>query len=379
MEPFKIKIPQEQLNDLNQRLKRIRWPDEIPNEDWSYGTNLSYLEELMDYWLDNFDWRSHEKELNKFNHYRAHVDDFGIHFIHEKGKGENPLPIILLHGWPATFQQMLKLIPLLTDPEKHGGESTDSFDVIIPSLPGYGFSERPVKKGMTITKMADLIAELMNEELEYKKYAIRSSDIGAGVAQQLAIKYPELVIGLHQNGANPSPNAWNFDTKDLSESERKYLSNIQNFWMMEGAYSMIQATKPQTLAYGLNDSPAGLAAWIIEKYRSWSDCDGDIEKRFTKDELLVNLTIYWVTETINSSIRIYYESLHGTYINKRVELPTAITMFLNELGGVQPRELVERQYNIQHWTDMPRGGHFSEWEEPELVANDIRQFFRSFR
>jgi pimeloyl-ACP methyl ester carboxylesterase len=300
----------------------------------------------------------------------------GIHFIHEQGKGKSPMPLILLHGWPSSFLQMLKIIPLLTDPANHGGKTSDSFDVIVPSLPGYGFSDRPKEKGMTVSRIASLFEKLMTEELGYKRYAVRGSDIGAGVAIQLALAHPDSVAGIHLSGTNPRIA---YVPPDLSPAEEQFLKDAENWRNTESGYALIQSSKPQTLSYGLNDSPAGLAAWIVEKFRTWSDCDGNVEKRFTKDELLANLTIYWATETINSSIRLYYESAHDQATSwGRVEVPVAMAMLPKDLFPT-PREWASRWVNLVRWTLMPRGGHFGEWEEPELLAEDIRAFFCEMR
>jgi pimeloyl-ACP methyl ester carboxylesterase len=377
VESFRVRVPQEILDDLQERLARTRWPDEIMGSGWDYGTNLDYLKRLIAYWQNGFDWRAQEKAINAFSHYRAVVDGCGIHFIHEQNRGKNPLPLILLHGWPATFLQMMKIIPILADPGRHGGAVTDSFDLVVPSLPGYGFSDRPTERGMTVARIAGIIHRLVTEELGYKSYGVRGSDMGAGVAQQLALTYPDSVIGIHLSGTNPY---FGEIPPDLSAAEKTFLAKVEAFRMQEAAYAMVQGTKPQTLAYGLTDSPAGLAAWIIEKFRSWSDCSGDVEKRFTKDELLANLTVYWATGTINSSIRLYYETMHNPWPNagKRVEVPTGLAMFPKDLVP-GPREWAERQFNVVRWTEMPKGGHFGEMEEPELLADDIRAFFRPMR
>jgi pimeloyl-ACP methyl ester carboxylesterase len=377
IQPFTVHIPQSVLDDLSDRLARTRWPDEVVGAGWDYGSNLAYMRELIDYWHNKFDWRVQEKAINQFAHFRAEIDGIGIHFIHERGKGENPMPILLLHGWPSSFWQMLKIIPLLTDPASHGGEATDSFDVIVPDLVGYGFSDRSAEKGMSVFRIGDLFAQLITDVLGYERFAVRATDLGTGAAQQLGLFHSNSIIGLHLSGANPRASV--SPPQNLSEAEKKFVADIQNFWTREGAYAMTHATKPQTLAYGLNDSPAGLAAWIVEKFRAWSDCNGDVEKRFTKDELLTNLTIYWATQTINSSCRLYYETMHiWQNPGRRIELPTAMAMFPKDFIP-QPREWTERQYNVQRWTPMPRGGHFPEWEEPEMLAEDIRSFFRPLR
>ncbi len=374
--PFTVHIPQSILDDLSSRLARTRWPDEVSGAGWDYGSNLAYMKELLEYWRDGFDWRVQERELNQFAHFIAEIDGLGIHFIHERGKGHNPVPLVLLHGWPSSFLQMLKIVPLLADPANHGGETSDSFDVIVPSLPGYGFSDRPRKKGMTVSVIADLFEKLMTEELGYKRYAVRGSDIGAGVAIQLALAHTDSIAGIHLSGTNPRVA---YVPPDMSPAEEQFLKDAENWRKTESGYAMMQSTKPQTLAFGLNDSPVGLAAWIIEKFRTWSDCDGNVEKRFTKDELLANLTIYWATETISSSIRLYYENAHNQEASwGRVEVPTAMAMLPKDLFPT-PREWANRWVNLVRWTQMPRGGHFGEWEEPELLAEDIRAFFRTIR
>ncbi len=372
---FSVNISQETLDDLRQRLTRTRWTDEVSDAAWDYGTNLAYLKEFLDYWQNTFNWRKQEEFLNTFAHFRATVDGFGIHFLHERGKGDNPLPLVLLHGWPSSFWQMLKIIPLLTDPVRHGSNATDSFDVIVPSLPGYGFSDRPSEKDMSTGRIADLFARLMTEELGYERFGVRASDLGAGVSQQLALAHSGLLIGLHHSGTNPYVGQV---PDNLTKAEQEFVANAQRWNQQEMAYAMEHSSKPQTLAYGLNDSPAGLAAWILEKFRAWSDCDGNIEKCFTKDELLTNLTIYWATRTINSSIRLYYETARNPGNWGRVELPTGMLMSPKDLFPT-PREWVERSYRVNRWTEIPHGGHFLEWEEPEQVAEDIRAFFRPLR
>ncbi len=373
--PFTIHIEQETLTDLQERLARTRWTDEVSGAGWEYGTNLAYLKQLVDYWQHHFDWRKQEHTLNTFSHFRATVDGFGLHFIHERGKGDHPLPLVLLHGWPSSFWQMLTIIPLLTDPARHGGDAEDSFDVIVPSLPGYGFSDRPNEKGMGVGRIADLFAKLLTEELGYERFAVRASDLGAGASQQLALTHASRLIGIHHSGTNPYVGQI---PDNLSKAEQEFVANAQRWNQQEMAYAMEHSSKPQTLASGLNDSPAGLAAWIIEKFRAWSDCKGDLEKRFSKDELLTNLTIYWATQTINSSIRLYYETARNPGQWGRVEVPTAMLMSPKDMFPT-PREWVERSYHVKRWTEIPYGGHFLEREEPERVAEDLRAFFRPFR
>lgn len=379
IQPLEAKISPRIIADLKTRLANTRWPDEISGAGWDYGTNLDYLRELVAYWQNEFDWTAQEKALNTFSHFRAQTDDsFGLHFIHERGKGPNPLPLVLLHGWPSSFWQMQKVIPLLTDPAAHGhgGDATDSFDVVVLSLPGYGFSERPLQPGMSLSRIAELLAKLMTEELGYSRFGARGSDLGAGVLQQLALSRPETLIGLHISGTNP----YIGNVPDnLTPAEQEFVAKAQQWNFQEMAYAMEQSSKPQTLAYGLNDSPVGLAAWLVEKFRRWSDCGGEVEKRFSKDELLTNLTIYWATETINSSMRLYYETVRdpGQW-GGRVEVSTGMLMSSKDMFPT-PREWVERSYRVDHWTEIDRGGHFLEWEEPELVVQDLRAFFRPLR
>lgn len=379
MELFQISVPQSVLDDLRARLERTRWPDSVEGADWEYGTNLEYIKELVTYWIRDFDWRSQERRLNGFAHFREQVEDLKIHFIYERGQGPSPLPLVLTHGWPSTFFEMTRIIPLLVDPAAHGGDAADAFDVVVPSLPGYGFSDRPTQPGMTLRTISDLWTKLMVDVLGYERFAAHGGDIGAGVTSSLGRYHAERLIGIHLTAVG-SPYLGP-GTPPLTQAEQAYLTKVERWDQEEGAYDHQQATRPQTLAYGLNDSPTGLAAWITEKFRAWSDCDGNVERRFSKDDLLTNLTIYWVTETINSSIRLYYEHRHhGKPVQpvQRVEVPTGVTLTVEPVGQA-PREWAERTYNLQRWTELPRGGHFASFEEPELLAEEIRSFFRPIR
>jgi pimeloyl-ACP methyl ester carboxylesterase len=376
--PFTVHIPANVLDDLRDRLARTRWADASAGSGWDAGTNLVYLQELTSYWQSEFDWRAQERSLNSFKQFRADISGTGIHFIHEHGKGPQPLPLILTHGWPDTFYRFYKLIPMLTDPEHHGGDPADSFDVVVPSLPGHGFSDRLAKPGFT-AQTAGLWARLMTETLGYPRFAAHGGDVGSSVTEQLAHTHADALIGMHLTDV-PYWHLFAMQPQELSEEEQHYLEAGQQWSKTEGAYAMIQSTKPQTLAYGLNDSPAGLAAWIVEKFRSWSDCDGNVESRFTKDELLTNLTIYWATQTIGSSFRFYYDAQHmppSPELSRHVDLPTGVAIFPKDLAA--PRAFAERLFNVQHWTQMPRGGHFAALEEPTLLAEDLRAFFRPLR
>ncbi|MGL4618359.1 MAG: epoxide hydrolase family protein [Chroococcidiopsis sp.] len=380
IESFKVEISKETLEDLRERLANTRLPDEVEGADWDYGTNLAYLKELATYWQNKFDWRSQEEALNRFAHFRADVDGFGLHFIHERGQGENPLPIVLTHGYPDSFWRFQKLIPLLVE-EKDG----ISFDVVVPSIPGYGFSDKPKEKGM-LFKVADLWTKLMTEELGYTRFAAHGGDLGGTITEHLARSYGDSLVGIHLTDVPFSHLSEKPD--DLSAVEERFFAECEKWQKEERAYAMIQGTKPQSLAYGLNDSPAGLAAWLVEKFRAWSDCGGDIETRFTKDELLTNITIYWATETINSSFRLYYDAENAgamTWIAETLKkwtgssnVPTGFAIFPKDILP-PPREWAERFFNIQQWTEMPHGGHFAAFEEPKLLAEDIRAFFRPLR
>ncbi|UKT64490.1 epoxide hydrolase family protein [Pedobacter mucosus] len=379
---FEINIEQSILDDLKTRLSNTRWPDEIENSKWQYGTNKSYLKELCDYWQDTFDWKKQEKYLNSFNHFKVSVDDVGLHYIHQKGEGENSIPLLLIHGYPDSFIRFLKVIPLLTTVDNNGL----SFDVIIPSIPGYGFSDKPIAPGMNKKKIAELFTKLMTKELGYKRFVAHGGDWGGGITEQIALYHAESLIGIHLTDI-PFEHGMN-EPKDATSAEKKYFETIKKWQITVGAYSMIQSTKPQTLAYGLNDSPVGLAAWMIEKFNSWSDNNGNIETRFTKDELLTNLTIYWATETINSAVRLYYEAMQAmmnVMYNPLVKLnsfdktgdkskvPAAFAIFPKDIA-VPPKDLADRFFNVRQWSEQPKGGHFAAMEEPELLTKDIRKF-----
>jgi pimeloyl-ACP methyl ester carboxylesterase len=378
VQPFKIAIPQSTLDDLRERLARTRWPDEVEGAGWGYGTNLDYLKSLVAYWQHEYDWRKQEATLNRYTQFRAEIDGLSLHFIHERGKGPKALPIILTHGWPDSFYRMYKIIPMLTDPESFGGNAADSFDVIVPSIPGFGFSDPVRKPGWTVKQTAELWASLMRDVLGYQRYAAAGGDGGSPISQLLALNNPASVIGIHLTDIGFQA-TMNLDPSSLTPGEQEYLRAQQQRFFQEGGYVMLQSTKPQTLAYGLSDSPVGLAAWIIEKFYGWSDIDGTLEHKYTKDELLTNIMIYWVTQTINSSIRFYYEEMHAPSFKtgQRVEVPVAMALFPKDTPA--PRALAERTLRIERWTEMPRGGHFPALEEPELLVEDLRAFYRSLR
>jgi len=368
---IEIELAQSHLDSLKSKLRLTRWPDEIEGSGWTYGTSLSYMKELTDYWITYFDWRKTESEINKYGNFIAQIDGYKIHFLHIKGKGERSFPIIVTHGWPSSFLEMLKLIPLLTE------NSNFSFDLVIPSIPGYGFSQKITQPGCNVSFIADLWHKLMTE-LGYDKYGVQGGDFGAGVSTALSMKYPEHVTGMHLNYIPGNYVPMLEENEEFTKEENDYFNLEEEWYSREGGYSLEQNTKPLTLAYGLTDSPAGLCAWIVEKMFGWAQCNGYIGNVFTKDELLSNVTLYWVTETLHSSIRLYNENSKNPLIigkNSYINIPTAIARFAYE-EPFPPRKFVERGFNIQQWSEFPAGGHFPAIEKPELLAEDITSFFR---
>ena len=378
--PFAVETPEAALDDLRERLRRTRWPDEVSGAGWEYGADLAYMRELCDYWADGFDWRRQERVINAFPQFRVRLDGLGIHFVHERGKGPRPIPLLVTHGWPSSFVEMLKLVPLLADPARHGGDPADSFDVIVPSVPGFGFSDRPVQPGMTRSRVAGLWVSLM-EALGYRHFGAHANDIGAVISAFIGLDHPSRLIGLHTMMPGfPRPHLE--PGGRLSPAEEAFLETQRRWDQAEGGYNRIQETRPQTLAFGLNDSPAGLAAWILEKWRTWTDPGGELERHFTRDELLTNVTIYWLTGTAGSSARSYYERARDPRViqpGERIRVPTGVALSTEPVQRA-PREWVERRYtDLRRWTEFPRGGHFLALEEPELLAEDIRRFFRPLR
>ncbi len=379
--PFRIEVSDAVLADLRDRLTRTRFPGEVRESGWTYGTNLDYLRGLVTYWLDGYDWRSQEARLNRLPQFMTTVDGFELHFLHQKGQGPDPLPLLISHGWPGSFYEMIDVIGPLTDPAAYGGDPADAFDLVVPSLPGYGFSPDPGRPGVTPDVIGDLFASLMHDVLGYGRFGVQGGDWGASITTGMARRHAALVTGLHLNMMGVRPYTGE-GAPPLTDEEKAFLSAAEE-WRRDGVgYQAIQGTRPQTLAYGLTDSPAGLAAWIVEKFRAWSDCDGDVERSFTKDQLLTNIMIYWVSGCINSSTRLYYEAQHhpGPRMGpgERIEVPAGFAAFPREITR-PPRSWAARGLNLQRWTVMPRGGHFAALEEPELLVEDIRAFFRPLR
>jgi pimeloyl-ACP methyl ester carboxylesterase len=376
--PFKIQVPEETLRDLKARLARTRFPDEISGTGWDYGTDLAYLKSLVAYWRDRFDWRAQERKLNEFDQYKTTIDGLEIHFIHQKSKVANAFPLAVTHGWPGSIVEFTKVIGPLTDPVKYGGRAEDAFNVVAISLPGFGFSGKPAERGYSPEKMGTIIAKLM-ARLGYQRYGVQGGDWGGIISRLVALDDPTHVAGLHLNFCIAGPPAGVANPNDgVPPVELQRYQARQTYMENERAYQQIQGTKPQTLGFSLDDSPAGLAAWIVEKFHAWCDCDGNVESRFTKDELLTNVTLYWVTQTGTSSTRIYFENRVAAGNPGKVTVPTACALFPKEIT-VPPRKWVEARYNLVRWTEMPRGGHFAALEQPELLVNDVRAFFHDLR
>lgn len=394
IEPFEIAIPESDLEDLRERLAKTRWPGEIgDNSQWQAGTNLAYMRELTDYWLGSYDWRAREREMNALSQFKTEIDGVPVHFVHAKGKGPNPIPIIINHGWPWTFWDMRKIIGPLSDPEAYGGNAADSFDVICPSLPGYAFGSPLETPNYYFTQAGDTYVKLM-DRLGYGKFATQGGDIGSAVSAMLGHRHADRVLGVHLHlliplqGNNPDP-------EDFTEDEMAGGAKMIEYHNTGSGYMHIQRTKPQTISYAMNDSPVGLAAWLIEKRRDWADTGGDIESVWTKDELLDNVMLYWLTQTYLSAAHYYYgpgktgmegygpskTSMEGDFINDNMPLvpvPTAVMQFKGDVWNL-PRKWAERTYNIQRWNVEEKGGHFAPAEKPDAIIGDLREFFRQFR
>jgi microsomal epoxide hydrolase len=376
IERFEVRVPDAVLDDLRARLARTRWPDQIEGAEWDYGSELSYVKELCAYWKDKFDWRRVEEQLNRYEHGTTTVDGQRLHFLHARSEHPDALPLVVTHGWPGSVLEFTKILGPLTDPTAHGGDARDAFHVVCPSMPGYGFSGPTRKRGWDVQRIAEAEIELMRR-LGYARYGAQGGDWGAIITTQIGRLDPAHCAGIHVNMAIalPVPDA------PMSEQEQRWVAELQQFQANETGYQQIQGTKPQTLGYGLTDSPAGLCAWIVEKFRTWSDCGGDVESVFTKDELLANVTLYWVTGTINSSVRLYYESMKSGRIGVtqgRIEVPTGIAIFPKELYK-PPRAWPQKAYNVKQFSVFERGGHFAAMEQPEALVGDVRAFFRTLR
>ncbi|WP_250528133.1 epoxide hydrolase family protein [Caballeronia sp. GAWG2-1] len=381
IEPFKIAVPDEAIDDLRRRLRDTRWPPMTPSESWKQGIDIAWLRELVQYWTDTFDWRAAERELNRQPQFIADVNGQRVHFVHRRGVGPKPYPVIITHGWPGSFFEFHALTEMLCDPASFGADPADSFDVIVPSLPGFAFSAAPAQPGTSAFQVADIWAALM-QGLGYERFGAQGGDLGSAVSVALALRHRRHVDGIHLNflpgSYEPSVDSANAPT---NAAEQDFVRARSEWVALEGAYAHMHSTKPQTLAASLNDSPVGLAAWICEKFRAWSDCDGDVERSFSKDELLTNLSLYWHTQSIGTAVQMYYENRLQPMrfaAGQRVLPPVGYARFPKELSR-PPREWLERVFDVTQWTEMPRGGHFAAMEEPELLAAEMRTFFRRFR
>lgn len=379
-EPCTPLASREELENLRARLRATRWPDAPRDAGWSLGTDVAYLRELVAYWADQFDWPAQEAALARLPRFRVRLGGLQIHFVHVRAARHpagSVLPLVLCHGWPDSFWRYTKVIPFLTDPGAHGADPADAFDVVVPDMPGYGYSEHPAGPALDSIAVAGLWAELMSV-LGYAQFGAAGGDIGSQVSRYLALDFPDRVVAVHRTDAGVPVFAGN--PADLAPEERAWLAEIAAWGAAEGAYGAMHRTKPQTAAFGLTDSPAGLAAWIVEKLRAWSDCAGDIERRFTKDEVLTNVTLYWLTATIGSSMRMYSANaaIPPAQLARRVEVPSGFSLFPADIGR-PPRAWLERTANVVRVTEPPRGGHFAPFEEPELYAEELRAFFRPFR
>ena len=378
--PFRAHVPDAAIDDLKMRLALTRFPDQPPGAPWATGTDLAWMRELAEHWRTRFDWRAQEARLNAFPQFKVPLAGIELHYIHAPGEGPTPLPLLLSHGWPGSVFEFLDLIPRLTHPERFGGDPADAFTVVAPSLPGYGFSFAPGQPRLSVEQMADAFATLMADVLGYRRFATQGGDWGASVSARLGFAHPRHTIGVHLNllplrrDAKPRP--------DASEAERRYLGELQHWLSEETGYSTQQGTRPQTLAYGLTDSPVGLAAWIAEKMRAWSDCGGDVESVFGKDEILANVSLYWFTGAIGSSFWPYYARHHGPWPipdGATVDVPMGYCEFPTEIVR-PPRSLAERTFtDIRRWSVMPHGGHFAAMEQPAALAEEIRAFYRPLR
>ena len=374
--PFTLSIDDEKLDELRARLVGARWPRVRPDAGWSMGVDEHFLRRVVDYWLNSFDWRQQEAALNRLPQFLTEIDGLTVHFVHLRSREPGAVPLLLAHGWPSSFALYDELLPRLVDPVRYGGAPDDAFDVVLPSLPGFAFSD-PFADGGPRGRIADLWHTLMTGRLGYTRYAAAGGDIGSDVVTRLALQHPDALLGIHLTDVRDP--WWGPDAAPLTPAEEAHWKAQETWYAAEGGYDLLQATKPQTLGYALADSPLGALAWILEKQRAWSDCGGDLESRFTLDQLLANATLYLATDTLPTSIQLYFDRVHHPqrfHAGERVTVRTAVALFPAELPASPPREWAERAYQVRRWTPQPRGGHFPFLEEPELLAEDLRAFFR---
>jgi pimeloyl-ACP methyl ester carboxylesterase len=375
LQPFKIAASDADLQDLQRRLRATRWPDAEPVGDWSQGIPLAYVQEVCQYWAEQYDWRAREAYLNAFPQFRTSIDGLGIHFLCVRSPHEDALPLVMTHGWPGSVVEFHKVIAPLTDPTAHGGEAADAFHVVCPSLPGYGFSDKPTATGWNIQKIGAAWAQLM-PRLGYPRYVAQGGDWGAMVTTAVATQDPEHCLGIHLNMPVVAPDPETMS--ELTEQEQAALVALGHYTRWDSGYSKQQSTRPQTLGYGLVDSPAGQAAWILEKFWSWTDCDGHPENVLTRDELLDNVMLYWLPGNGASSARLYWESFDTPSLDP-VSVPTGCSIFPKEIIRCSRRWAEKRFANIVHWNHLERGGHFAAFEQPEIFVAELRACFRHMR
>ena len=373
--PYRIDVPDAVLVDLSERLARTRWPDPISGAEWDYGAKVDTIRELCEYWRAGYDWRHHEAQLNRIPGFLCEVDGVDLHFWHVRGTGPNPMPLLLVHGWPGSIYEFSQVLGPLSDPGAHGGDPRDAFDLVVPALPGFGFGGKPRERGWGISRIAAAFDALMSSVLGYERYGVQGGDWGSMVAGKLGAAFPDHVVGIHVNMLVAPPPAHPVPA-DAAALARDRLWRTQ-----EAAYSRVQRTKPDSLTVAQSDSPAGLAAWIVEKFRTWSDCDGDVVGALGADTLLTNLMFYWAPGSVASAARIYYENAldpGGVAERGRVEVPVGYAAFPKEIFQ-PPRSWVEPHYAIARWTEMPRGGHFAALEAPDVLIDDVRAFYAALR
>lgn len=377
--PFRVDIPQAAIDRILNRVREAQWPDRLDASDWRYGANWEYMRALAEYWTEKFDWRKAEANLNRYPQFLARVGDYDIHFYRVKGRGPRPMPLILTHGWPGSVFEFLEAIGPLSDPASFGGSADDAFDVVVPSLPGYGFSSKPNGKPIGRPTTAALWNRLMTDVLSYPKYGAQGGDIGAFVTAQLALQHKDSVLGVHFNALNEVGGPPPPESEQTSE-ERAWRRAVIDRNAVEFDYNFEQRHKPQTVAFALTDNPLGTAAWIVEKLKGWSDSSDAIEPTFTKDQVLTSVMLYLVTNTVGTSVWMYRGAADEPDVRGKITVPTGKASLPRENPGLDPpRSVLERNCNLVHYTKMPRGGHFAFWEQPELMVADVRQFFRKLR
>ncbi len=375
IQPFQISASDEELEDLRRRLQNTRWPEAETPDDWSQGIPLAYTQEVCTYWAEKYDWRAREARLNRFEQFKTGIDGLGIHFVHVRSPHENALPLVITHGWPGSIVEFQKIIEPLTNPTAHGGDAADAFHVVCPSLPGFGFSDKPTGPGWGVPKIAAAWAKLM-PKLGYPSYVAQGGDWGAMVTTAIGLQDPENCRGIHLNMPIVPPDPETMT--ELTEQEKSALAGMQHYQDKDSGYSKQQSTRPQTLGYGLTDSPAGQAAWILEKFWSWTDCDGHPENALTRDEMLDNVMLYWLPATAASSGRLYWESFTQVSMDP-VSIPVGCTIFPKEIFRCSRRWAEKRFPNLIHWSEPERGGHFAAFEQPATFIDEIRTCFRSLR